>query len=103
MIAFDADVLTEIFVGNARYAERAAAIPILEQAVPIIVVEEMLRGRLNSIRQAEAGAQRISIERAYELFEHTLRAFEHVRILSYSAAAENQYRQWRQQKLRVGT
>jgi hypothetical protein len=40
--------------------------------VPVIVIEEIIRGRLNVIRQAEAGKARISLERAYELFEETL-------------------------------
>ena len=47
MIAFDTDVLTEILLGNATYVTRAAAIPLLEQAVPVIVIEEIMRGRLN--------------------------------------------------------
>ena len=44
MIAFDADVLTEILAGNREYAQRAAAIPTHEQGVPVVVVEEILRG-----------------------------------------------------------
>jgi hypothetical protein len=66
MIAFDADALTEILAGDATCTQRAALIPIQEQTVPIVVVEEIIRGRLNSIRQAEAGKSRLSVERAYE-------------------------------------
>ena len=47
MIAFDTDVLTEVLLGNTVYGGRAAAIPLYEQAVPVIVVEEILRGRLH--------------------------------------------------------
>jgi tRNA(fMet)-specific endonuclease VapC len=50
MIAFDADVLTEVLSGHAEFGQRAAQIPVHEQGVPIIVVEEILRGRLHSIR-----------------------------------------------------
>jgi tRNA(fMet)-specific endonuclease VapC len=103
MIAFDADVLTEILAGHVPFVERAAKIPVHEQAVPIIVIEEMLRGCLNSIRQAEAGKANLSIDRAYELFEGTLNAFEEVVVLSYSSAAELQYQEWRRQGLRIGT
>jgi predicted nucleic acid-binding protein len=53
MIAFDTDVLTGILVGRADYVERAATIAAHQQAVPIIVIEEIIRGRLNVIRQAE--------------------------------------------------
>jgi hypothetical protein len=41
MIAFDTDVLTAILLGNSAFVERAAAIPVREQAVPIIVIEEI--------------------------------------------------------------
>lgn len=73
MTAFDTDALTAVMVGDATFVERAAAIPGHQQGVPIIVVEEIVRGRLNVIRQAEAGKSRISIDRAYELFEETIR------------------------------
>lgn len=55
MIAFDADVLSDILQGDPSLAQRAAQIPIQEQSIPIVVAEEILHGRLNSIRQAEAG------------------------------------------------
>jgi len=103
MIAFDTDVLTGILLGHVDDVTRAATIPDHDQAVPIIVVEEILRGRLNVIRQAEAGAARIRIEQAYALFEETLRDFQSIRTLSYTPQAEQLYRQWRQQRLRVAT
>lgn len=102
MIAFDTDVLTEILLGNEKYVSRAAAFPELERAVPIIVIEEIIRSRLNVIRQSEAGTSRISIERAYEFFEETFYDFQRVQILSYTLEAELFYQQWRQQKIRVG-
>ena len=45
MIAFDTEVLTEVLLGDATYAARAEAIPLHEQAVPVIVSEEIMRGR----------------------------------------------------------
>jgi predicted nucleic acid-binding protein len=62
MKAFDTDILTESLIGNPAYAERLAGVPPDEQVVPIMVVEEIIRGRLNVIRQAEAGKARVSIE-----------------------------------------
>ena len=44
MKAFDTDVLVEVLAGNPVYVQRAAAIPTDEQAVPVIVMEEILRG-----------------------------------------------------------
>jgi predicted nucleic acid-binding protein len=69
MKAFDTDILTEILTGNPAYAERLAAVPPGEQAVPIVVIEELIRGRLNTIRQAEAAKSSITIEQAYFLLE----------------------------------
>jgi predicted nucleic acid-binding protein len=83
MIAFDTDVLTEVLLGNTTYVARVAAIPLQEQAMPVIVVEEIMRGRLNIIRQAEAGRASISLARAYELFEETFTDFRRLRILSH--------------------
>lgn len=103
MIAFDTDVLTEILLGNASYSARASTIPAHEQTVPVIVVEEIIRGRLNIIRQAEANNAKISLERAYDLFEETFRDFQQLYILSYTPQADQIYRQWRQEKVRVAT
>ena len=69
MKAFDTDILTQILRGNPASAERVAQIPVAEQALPIVVAEEILRGRFNTIRQAEAGKAKISMEQAYHFFE----------------------------------
>ncbi len=103
MTAFDTDVLTEILQGNARFVERAAGIPTHEQVVPVIVLEEILRGRLHVIRQAEAGRARIDLERAYALFEETVSDFRRVTSLSYTSQAAVFYQQWRQQGIRIST
>ena len=103
MIAFDADVLSLILAGDAEYSNRALQFSPQQQAVPIVVVEEILRGRLNSIRQAESGKGNLTIDRAYQLFETTLAAFREITILSYTSQAETLFQAWRQQKVRVGT
>jgi tRNA(fMet)-specific endonuclease VapC len=103
MTAFDTDVLTEILQGNTKFVERAAGIPTHEQVVPVIVLEEILRGRLHVIRQAEAGRARIGLERAYALFEETVSDFRRVTSLSYTSQAALLYQQWRQQGIRIST
>jgi tRNA(fMet)-specific endonuclease VapC len=100
MKAFDTDILTEILAGNPAYAERIAKVPVVEQAVPIVVVEEILRGRLNAIRQAEAAKARITIEQAYGLFEQTLEDLREVKILSFTEQAEVLLKEWRKMKIR---
>lgn len=103
MIAFDTNILTEVLLGKQPFVERVAAIPIYQQAVPIIVIEELVRGRLNIIRQAEAGKAKISMSRAYELSQETFSDARRLQILSYTAAAESLQKAWKQQGVRVST
>jgi tRNA(fMet)-specific endonuclease VapC len=103
MIAFDTDILTEILSGNPAYAQRIAGVPVHDQAVPIVAVEEIFRGRLNTIRQAEAGKARITIEVAYALFEQSLSDFRGVKVLSLTEHAERLLRGWRKKKLKGST
>jgi tRNA(fMet)-specific endonuclease VapC len=103
MIAFDTDVLTEILLGDPAFIARAVTIPPHEQVVPVVVIEEIMRGRLQVIRQAEAGQARVNLPRAYDLFEQTLRDIREVTILSYTPLADTLYLQWRHQRIRVGT
>jgi predicted nucleic acid-binding protein len=71
--------------------------------VPIVVVKEIQRGRLNSIRQAEAGRGSISLERAYELYEQTFVALRSMPLLSYTRVADVQFQAWRRLKMRGST
>lgn len=103
MKAFETDVLTEILAGNPAYAERIANVPLEEQSAPLVAIEEVLRGRLNVIRQAEAGKARIPIERAYQLFEETLDALREVQFLSFTQQAEALLNEWRKKKIRGST
>ncbi len=103
MKAFDTDILTEILAGNPAYAKRLAGIPPGEQAVPIVVVEELIRGRLNVIRQAEAARTRITIEQAYLLLEQTLDDMRQVKMLSFTQQAERLLKEWRTKKIRGST
>ena len=103
MKAFDTDILTEILSGNPAYTERIANVPPDEQAAPIVVVVELIRGRFNIIRQAEAGKARVSIDRAYLLLERSLVDLREVKILSYTEAAESQLQEWRKRKVKGST
>jgi len=103
MKAFDTDILTEILVGNPAYAARIANVPLVEQATPIVAVEEIIRGRLNTIRQAEAGKARITIEQAYLLLEQTLDDIREVKVLSFTEQAEALVNEWRKKKIKGST
>jgi tRNA(fMet)-specific endonuclease VapC len=103
MKAFDTDILTEILDGNPAYAERIAKVPLEQQLAPVVAIEEILRGRLSAIRQAEAAKSRTTIDRAYLYFEETLDALRELRILSFTPQAEAQFKDWRKSKIRGST
>lgn len=100
MIAFDTDVLSLILLGHEPTVKRASAIPLSEQFVPIIAIEEILRGRLNAVRQAESGQGKLDLSSSYRFLELTISAFRGLNMLSHSSAAETLLQKWRQQKVR---
>jgi tRNA(fMet)-specific endonuclease VapC len=103
MKAFDTDILTEILLGDPAYAQRIANVPPDDQAASMVAIEEIIRGRLNVIRQAEGGKARITVEHAYLLFEQTLDDIRAVKILSYTQLAEVLVKDWRKQKIKGST
>src|SRR5712692_5953944 len=103
MKAFDTDILTEILSGNPAYATRIAQVPREEQAAPIVAIEEISRGRLNVIRQAEAGKARVTIEKAYDLFEQTLDPVREVKVLSFTQKAESLLKEWCKKRVKGST
>ena len=103
MNAFDTDILSELLFHNVVYTQRAALIPAATQVVPVVALEEVLRGRLDAIRRAQAGRIRLSLERAYDLFRDALEDTRPYRILPYTAVADALFRQWRAAKIRIGT
>jgi tRNA(fMet)-specific endonuclease VapC len=103
MIAFDTDVFTDLLRGVPKIVERALAISPADQGISIVVAEEILRGRLNAVRQAEAGKLRITVASAYELLRESLSDFRRLAILPFTDHAESLFRQWRSQRIRVAT
>lgn len=103
MTAFDADVLSDLFHGVPAMAARVAAVPANEQYVPIVVAEEILRGRLGAIRKSQAAPRWLTLERAYEEFGKSLTDLKQFRLLPYTAAADALFKAWRAAKVRIGT
>ena len=102
MIAFDTDILTLILRGDPTIVGRLASLPPEEQTVPVVVLEEMMRGRLNSIRLADTGKGKLSLTQAYAKFREMLADIRAWTILEFSPAADALVRVWRLQKIRVG-
>lgn len=103
MIAFDSDILSELLHRVPEFVERADAISAEEQSLPIVTVEEVLRGRLSAVRRAEAGRGRISLERAYRHLQDVIEDVQEFHILPYTSTAEALFQEWRSQKIRIGT
>lgn len=103
MVAFDTDVFTLLAHGDPSILARMLSVPLVDRTIPIVVVEEVLCGRLNSIQQSNAGKGKLTVEQAYELLEESLEELQPLRKLSYTAAAETLFADWRRQKIRVGT
>jgi tRNA(fMet)-specific endonuclease VapC len=102
MKAFDADVLTLISEGDPVYLQKAALIPHVEQSVPIVVAEQVLRGRLNVVRQAQGGKGKISVDGAYGLLATTIEDLRQFSMLLHTSQAETLAQSWRKQKIKVG-
>jgi tRNA(fMet)-specific endonuclease VapC len=103
MTAFDTDILSDVFTRNPSVVNRLAQVPVTEHCVPTVVVEEILRGRLHSIRSAQAAPQSRKLELAYREFDKSLLDLKRFQILAYTTVAHTLFVAWRAAKLRVGT
>lgn len=103
MTAFDTDVLGGLFKADPLILGRPSAIPVDQQAIPIVAIEEILRGRLDAIRQAQSKRIRTTTERAYELFEESPRDIRRFNVLQYTRAAQLLFEEWRSAKIRLGS
>jgi tRNA(fMet)-specific endonuclease VapC len=103
MTAFDTDVLSDILRAAPAVLARAALVDPAQQVVPLVVVEEVVRGRFAEIRRAESGKGPTDLPQAYELFEQSFRALAAFRTLPYTVAADKLFQGFRKAKLRVGT
>jgi tRNA(fMet)-specific endonuclease VapC len=102
MKAFDADILTLHFMGDPVCVLKTALIPADELSVTIVAAEEVLRGRLSAIRQAQAGNSKRPLDVYYQRLERTLIDLRRLTILSHSPQAEGLVQSWRKQKIKVG-
>lgn len=101
LFALDTDILTKVLHGDPIVTSLLANIPIAEQAIPVVVLEEMLRGRLNTIRQTEAGRGSMTLDAAYEVFRKSIQASRSFNILPLTPAAILLAAAWKKQRIRV--
>ena len=103
MIALDTDIMTLALYGDAAITARLDAVPIIEQGVPIVVVEELVRGRLAAIRQAESGKGKNNLADAYDLFTKTVKDTRKYELLRFTPPAEQLVVSWKRLKLKIGS
>jgi len=101
MIAFDSDILTLVWEGVDPYASRAVLVPPADRAIPIVVAEEILRGRLDQVRKAEAGKIKVSLTGAYDFLQFSLTALRGGQYLPFTDKAAQLIASWRAARIRV--
>lgn len=103
MTAFDTDILSDLFHDDPAVVARVAVVPADDQYVPVVVAEEILRGRLRAIRHAQAGGRGLTVDQAYAELATSLSDLRRLKLLPYPPAAEALFRAWRAAKIRIGT
>lgn len=95
MKALDTDVFTLLAAGNPAARHRATREPAGGLGLPVVVADEVLRGRLATVRQAEAGKGRFSLPQAYDLLAGAVAAVAAYPLLRFTPQADALFRQWR--------
>lgn len=97
---FDTDHATLFGQGNIQIVQRFSAVNPKDIAITIVTFEEQMYGRLNRIRRATSGDEIIS---AYASLRKTINYLTDFELLDFDRDAENYYREFLRQKIRVGT
>ena len=102
LYVIDTDILS-LYQRNHPQASvqiRLARQNALTLATTVVTVEEQYAGRLAQIRKAKTPEVLIT---AYELLTTTFSLFSQLKILGYDRTADDYFRQFRQQRIRIGT
>ncbi|MEG4348993.1 type II toxin-antitoxin system VapC family toxin [Microcoleus sp. LAD1_D3] len=97
---FDTDHATLFGQGNPQIVQRVSEVNPKDIAITIVTFEEQMYGRLNRIRRATSGDEIIS---AYASLRKTINYLTDFELLDFDRDAENYYREFLRQKIRVGT
>ncbi len=97
---FDTDPATLFQQGHPQIVQRVSEVNPKDIAITIVTFEEQMYGRLNRIRRATSGDEIIS---AYASLRKTINYLTDFELLDFDRDAENFYREFLRQKIRVGT
>ena len=103
MTVFDTDILSLVFRGNSAYQSRFNAVIAAERYVSVVNCEEVYRGRLNAIRQADARRNLPEFITAYEESRITIGQLGRLQVLPYNQLSHDLFTKWRAAKVRIGT
>jgi tRNA(fMet)-specific endonuclease VapC len=100
---FDTDHLSLLERGNLPIQKRLQTIAANSMAITIVTAEEKVKGRLSTINKLSGieSIDRLAI--AYRTLQTTLDDLRMLPILSFSDLACDRYREFLQQKIRVGS
>ena len=102
MLALDTDLASLVNTGDPAMQARLAAIPPEERTLPVVVVEEIFRGRLAAIRAAASVRDARRLVAAYDLLTESVMFTRGFEILPYTLAAETLFEKWRKLRIRIG-
>ena len=102
LMAFDTNILTLIFLRDAVVIKKLMSVPATDQCVPIVVLEEVLRGRMDAVRKAQSGQGSFTLVQAYGHLERAVGESTGYRILSFNSGADGLVRTWQPLKLKIG-
>ncbi len=103
MTAFDTDVLSDLIDGHPGYLQRLQTVEKADRLVPVVVIEEVFRGRLDGVRKAQAGQTKVTLSRAYELFQESVEKSRPFHLISYNPTAHALFLRFRAAKIRIGS
>ena len=103
MIALDTDIATLLFLGDQDVLHKLNAFPRKEIGLPIIVVEEIIRGRLDQIRKHQAKRDGRKLTDSYRKLYLSSMFVGGFQVYHYAESTEQVVNAWRAAKVRVGT
>lgn len=96
----DTDIVTHVQAGRQPVLQHLVDVPAETVFTTVVTGREQLQGRLAAIDRAPEGTE---LQLAYERLLATVQYFTHVQVLPFTAAATEQLRQLRSQRIRIGT
>lgn len=101
MYLLDTDTVSNFLRGHDRTAQRVLATPAERIHITVVTVEELVRGRLDTIHRCRSDAVRLPA--AYDGLERLLQDLRKFNVRSYSPAAEARFRTFPAAVTRAGS